>query len=81
MDIIAHHKLHFDTGTETGTVFHLMGCLSEFGKLGLTSIGDSPQQAEEIYNQVEKVLDAETKSRVGSVASSPSPPIAWNGWS
>jgi hypothetical protein len=41
MDIIAHHRLHFDTGTETGTVFHLMGCLSEFGKLGLTSIGDS----------------------------------------
>jgi hypothetical protein len=28
MDIIAHHRLHFDSGTETGTVFHLMGCLS-----------------------------------------------------
>ncbi len=61
MDIIAHHQLHFDTSTETGTVFHLMGCLSEFGKLGLTSIGDSPQQAEEIYNRVVKVLDEETR--------------------
>ncbi len=76
MDIIAHHRLHFDTGTETGTVFHLMGCLSEFGKLGLTSIGDSPQHAEEIYNQVINVLDAETKP---SRSSYPSPPIAWNG--
>ncbi len=60
MDIVAHHRLHFDTGTETGTVFHLMGCLSQFGKLGLTSIGDSPQQAEEIYNKVTKVLDEES---------------------
>ena len=62
MDIIAHHRLHFDTGTETGTVFHLMGCLSQFGKLGLTSIGDSSQQAEDIYNKVIKVLDEETRN-------------------
>lgn len=60
MDIIADNQLHFDTGMETGTVFHLMGCLSQFGKLGLTSIGNSPQQAEEIYNQVVKALDDET---------------------
>ncbi|NET70326.1 MAG: ATP-grasp domain-containing protein [Sphaerospermopsis sp. SIO1G2] len=60
MDIIAHHRLHFDTGTETGTVFHLMGCLSQFGKLGLTSIGDSPQEAEYIYQKVIQVLDLET---------------------
>ena len=61
MDIIAHHQLHFDTSTETGTVFHLMGCLSEFGKLGLTSIGNSPQQAEEIYRRVVRAIDEETK--------------------
>jgi hypothetical protein len=81
MDIIAHHRLHFDTGTETGTVFHLMGCLSEFGKLGLTSIGDSPQQAEEIYNKVVKVLDEETRTKPNhdSWPSEHSLPIAWNG--
>ena len=61
MDIIADHQLHFDTSTETGTVFHLMGCLSEFGKLGLTSIGNSPQQAEEIYRRVVRAIDAETQ--------------------
>ncbi|MBD2137412.1 carboxylate-amine ligase [Anabaena sp. FACHB-1237] len=63
MDIIAHYRLHFDSGTETGTVFHLMGCLSQFGKLGLTSIGDSPQQAEDIYNTVIAVLDQETTQK------------------
>jgi hypothetical protein len=61
MDIIAHYRLHFDSGSETGTVFHLMGCLSQFGKLGLTSIGNSPQQAEDIYNKVVQVLDQETR--------------------
>lgn len=61
MDIIAHHRLHFDTSTETGTVFHLMGCLSEFGKVGLTSIGNSLAEAQEIYQKVEQVLDLETQ--------------------
>jgi hypothetical protein len=62
MDIIAQERLHFDSSTRTGSVFHLMGALSEFGKLGLTSIGDSPEQAQEIYDRVEEVLDRETKS-------------------
>jgi hypothetical protein len=80
MDIIAHHRLHFDGSTSTGNVFHLMGALSEFGKLGLTSIGDSLQQAEDLYNQVVKVLDEETSSNANSTSKSsyPSPPIAWS---
>jgi PGM1 C-terminal domain len=60
IDIVAHHQLHFDSSTETGSVFHLIGCLSEFGKLGLTSIGNSPQEAEDIYNHVIATLDQET---------------------
>jgi hypothetical protein len=61
MEIIAHHRLHFDSSRETGTLFHLMGCLSEYGKLGLTSIGNSPQQAKDTYNHIMHVLDTETK--------------------
>ncbi|MGL5081650.1 MAG: peptide ligase PGM1-related protein [Microcoleaceae cyanobacterium] len=61
IDIVADHQLHFDNSTETGTVFHLMGCLSQFGKLGLTCIGNSPQQAQSIYDQVVEVLDGETQ--------------------
>jgi hypothetical protein len=60
MDIIAKYHLHFDSSTKTGTVFHLMGALSEFGKLGLTCIGNSWLEAEALYQQVETVLDAET---------------------
>lgn len=61
MDIIAQERLHFDSSSRTGTVFHLMGALSEFGKLGLTSIGNSLEEAQEIYDRVETVLDRETE--------------------
>ena len=73
MDIIAHHRLHFDSSTETGTVFHLLGCLSEFGKVGLTSIGNSLVEAQEIYRKVEEVLDRETQL----INTKSSLPISW----
>jgi hypothetical protein len=64
MDIIATHHLHYDSSTQTGTLFHLMGALSEFGKLGLTCIGSSPQEAQAIYAHVEASLDAESQTPV-----------------
>ena len=73
MDIIAQARLHFDSGTCTGNVFHLMGSLSEFGKLGLTSIGNSRAEAAEIYNHVEQILNKET----GANSQDCSLPIKW----
>lgn len=60
MDIIVSDRLHFNSIEGVGAAFHLMGCLSEYGKLGLTSIGNSPAQAEEIYHQVVASLDRAT---------------------
>ena len=63
----------------TGNVFHLMGALSEFGKLGVTSIGDSREEAQAIYDRVERVLDQETQlihSQDASVGKS-SLPLNW----
>lgn len=77
MDIIAQYHLHFDSSTKTGTIFHLMGALSEFGKLGLTSIGNSWEEAEAIYQQVETILDQETSS-TANLSTSSSLPITWN---
>ena len=81
MDIIAHHHLHFETGSEIGTVFHLMGCLSEFGKLGMTSIGNTPQEAQAIHQKVIDVLDHETSGTFNerSQHSHPTAPISWYG--
>jgi len=58
-------------------VFHLMGALSEFGKLGLTCIGDSPPEAEAFYNQVMQVLDHETTGIDNDQFSYPCEPISW----
>ena len=75
MDIIACHRLHFDSSTKTGNVFHLIGALSQYGKLGLISIGNSFVEAESIYNQVEEFLDQESQS-LNAMARS-SLPITW----
>lgn len=81
MDIIAQHHLHFNSTTETGTVFHLIGCLSEFGKLGLTSVGNSPAEAEAIYNKVIEALDSETQTGISAALplSVPTFRNTWNG--
>ena len=60
MDIVTFNRLHYDHGSETGVLFHLIGALSEFGKVGLTAIGNTPQQAEELYARTVSILDEET---------------------
>lgn len=60
MDIIMVEQLHFNSIAGTGVTFHLMGCLSEYGKLGLTCIGNTPEEAEQIYERVVTALDSET---------------------
>ena len=53
-------QLHFNSIEGVGVAFHLMGCLSEYGKLGLTCVGNTPEEAEQIYEQVVAALDRET---------------------
>ncbi len=36
------NHLHYSHGTETGALFHMIGALSQFGKVGLTAIGGAP---------------------------------------
>ncbi len=63
IDIAVYHGLHFHHSTERGTVFHLMGALSEFGKLGMVCIGDNLQQARFLYRNAVSVLDAAVGAR------------------
>jgi len=63
VDIAVFHGLHFHAPTERGVVFHLIGALSEFGKVGVVAIGDNLQQARFLYKQTLQVLDQETGVR------------------
>jgi hypothetical protein len=65
VDIAVYHGLHFHGPTERGVVFHLIGALSEFGKLGIVAIGDNPTQASFLYRQTLQVLDQETSGAGG----------------
>ena len=42
-DIVARHRLHFDQSRQTGVVFHMISCLTECGRLGLTAVGDDAE--------------------------------------
>jgi hypothetical protein len=49
IDIVAEADLHYDPARLRGSVFHLLGCLSEYGKLGMTCFGRSAEEAESVY--------------------------------
>jgi hypothetical protein len=49
---LRRHGMAFDPRTMTGATLHLLGALREHGKLGVTCIGDSPEEAEERYRQI-----------------------------
>jgi hypothetical protein len=59
VDILVHHQLQFDATRQQGVVFHLMGAVSMYGKLGLVSIAPTIEGAEAQYRRVEALLDAE----------------------
>jgi hypothetical protein len=61
VDIAVDHGLHFDAATQQGVVFHLIGPLSQYGKLGTVCIGDSRQSAEKFYRDTVAVLDREAR--------------------
>jgi hypothetical protein len=60
-DISVYHRLHFHGATQQGVVFHLIGALSEFGKLGMVCIGDSRKRARDLYDETVAVLDREAE--------------------
>jgi len=55
-DVIVTSGLHFDQSRGTGVVFHMISCLTECGRIGLTAVGDSPEQARRIYDEAQEVL-------------------------
>jgi len=60
MDIAMFHSLMYDGTTQEGVMFHLVGALSEFGKLGLVCIGSTHERAKSFYERAIEVMDAES---------------------
>ncbi len=58
-DIVARHGLHFDQARQKGVVFHMMSALGDRGRLGLTAVADSHEEADTLYHKAISVLDEE----------------------
>ena len=63
IDIAVENNLHFHGATQQGVVFHLIGALSEFGKLGVLCIADSPAHARALYQETVAVLNREAEDQ------------------
>jgi len=75
IDIAICHDIHYNHTKEEGVMFHLIGALSQFGKLGLVCIGDSPERAKELYSRTVSILENE---RQGKTITNPIPPSAFH---
>ena len=53
-DIVARHRLHFDQSRQVGVVFHMISCVTEHGRVGLTAVGNSPAEAQSIHQRAER---------------------------
>jgi len=63
IDILVTHQLDFSHRTSTGVLFHMIGAVSQFGKVGMTAIGDSREEADRLFDRTVAVLDRETVRR------------------
>jgi hypothetical protein len=60
IEILTINRLGFDQPREAGVLFHLIGAVSQYGKLGLTAVGNSHAEVDELYHRTLAVLDQET---------------------
>jgi hypothetical protein len=58
-DIVARHGIHFDQTRQTGVVFHMMSALGELGRVGLTAVGNSREDADALYAKAIEILEQE----------------------
>jgi len=56
IDRVARLGLAYDHRRRTGTTMHLLGALREYGKMGVTCIGDSEEEARQRYREVVAAL-------------------------
>ena len=66
LDIVIRHKLHFDQARQTGILVHMLAAIGENGRFGVVAVGDTPAQAQELYERLQEVVTAEAKRAVES---------------
>ena len=63
-DILIRHGLHFDQARQTGILVHMLATIGENGRFGVVAVGDSPREAQELYEKVQVVVVAEAREAI-----------------
>jgi hypothetical protein len=61
-DIAGDERLHFDGARAQGVVFHLVGALANYGKLGAVCVGPTRARAQSLYDRTVAALGVATLS-------------------
>ena len=61
-DVVARNGLHFDQSRQVGVVFHMISSITEHGRVGMTAVGDTSEQALQLYDRAAAVLFEEARA-------------------
>jgi len=66
-DVLPEHGVSWNADRQTGVVLHLVSAIAVAGLVGLTAIGDTPEEADALYERTRQALDkASAQVREGS---------------
>lgn len=61
-DMALIQGLHFDQARQVGNVFHMMSAMPAHGRVGVTSVGNSPEDAQERYEAAVATITEEARA-------------------
>ena len=61
IEILTINHLSFNQRSETGVLFHMIDGVSEFGRVGTVAIGNTPAEAQALFERTIRILDHETR--------------------
>ncbi len=64
IEIATANDLLYNGSTQQGVMFHMIGALSQYGKLGILCIGATPEITIELFNKTAEVLDREKHGKL-----------------
>jgi hypothetical protein len=57
IELVARSGLGWDEVRQTGVALHMISAVAVAGRLGATAIGDTPEQADELFRRLSACLD------------------------
>jgi hypothetical protein len=73
LDVVSERALGWDAERETGVALHMVSALAVAGRIGLTAIGDTPDDASALYRELKQTLDGIAASAAGIRRDLPQP--------